>query len=270
MIPLALAVLAVVVGQPTELESFFDRFAAKHNDIEILQGRYRQEDIVPDDSLVSEGTLFMQAPRRILFRSDGAGNTILVDGRYYYDYQPDLKQLEIRDLVGDPDAERDNGNAGEESNVGNITDLFFFGFDRDTKALRKTYDVDLLSDDEPGNPPNGMRIRPKASMREDSFFQEVRVYLRAETMLPKRIHIVYDAESQTLIEILEYVEGVKPDPTLTQINVAEGTKVIQDNMVIEQSVGEGGMRFPKTEVTDQDTDSDDILQDDFQEEPAAP
>ena len=270
MIPCALTLLTVFVGQPTELESFFERFAAKHEHIKILHGRYRQEDFVPDDSLVTEGALFMQEPRRILFRADESGNTILVDGRYYYDYQPDLKQLEIKDLIGQSDQPEGGEEAEGESPAGSITDIFFFGFDGDTEALRKTYDVDLLANEIPGNPPNAMRIRPKVNHREESFFQEVRVYLSAETMLPKQIHIVYDEESQTVIDILQYNHDAKPDPKLTQINALEGTKVIQDNIVIEQSVPKGGMRFPKTDNLEQNTLSEETTSDDAQKKAATP
>ncbi len=220
-------IFAGAVSAPSEADAFFAEFAAKRAGIVVLQADYLQQDISPDETLLSLGALIYAKPRRILFRKKDSGDTILVDGRVLYSYEPGLKQLEINDL-------------GDARN----TDIFFFGFDGDTELLRESYDVALFERDGDPRGKRGLRIRPKGLSPGEAPFQEINIYLRDDDYLPYLIHITHDAYTQTSIEMSNYAINKQPKSGQTQIEVAEGTKIIENNRVIAASAP-AGMRLPE-------------------------
>jgi len=230
-----LAVLAAAEG-PDPVDAFFAEFAEKRERVHVLEARFTQEDILPEETLRSSGTVVyarsgtQPGSRRILFRYEAPdkGAAYLIDGPNLYEYQP-IPQLEIYDLGDNPQAE-----------------IFFLGFDDNTDALRKTYDVTLFAvlDRESVR---GVSIMPKKTPAgqdaEPPPFREVRLFLREGDYLPVQIHVVNDDEAQVDIRIADIQVGHTIEPGKTQITLPEGTKIFRDDEYVE-TVGPGGKRVP--------------------------
>lgn len=220
---------AAFLAGPSSPEAFFEEFAGKRQGIETLQANFVQVSILPDERLSTDGSLLYSKPRRILYRTENPERSTLVDGRYGYEYEPDIKQLVMYDLEEYPQV-----------------DAFFLGFDEDITSLRKSYQVETFevkNGDEAGK--RGIKLKPKPEDVDDAFFREVFIYLRDKDLLPYRILIDNEEDSQTVIEIDQssYVINGKVSPKQTQIFVAQDTDVVLNDEVI-RTVGEGGEYLP--------------------------
>lgn len=225
----ALLLTAVVLIAQNDTDPFFREFAEKRQGVETLQANFVQVSILPDERLSTEGSLLYSKPRRILYRTEDPERSTLVDGRYGYEYEPDIKQLVMYDLDEYPQV-----------------DAFFLGFDEDIASLRKSYQVevfDVKNGDEAGK--RGIKLKPKPEDLDDAFFREVAIYLRDKDLLPYRIVIDNEEDSQTVIEIDQssYVINGQVSAKQTQIFVAQGTDVVLNDEVI-RTVGEGGEYLP--------------------------
>ena len=210
-------------------EAFFKEFAEKRQGIETLQAKFVQVSILPEERLSTSGSLLYSKPRRILYRTEDPARSTLVDGRYGYEYEPGIKQLAMYDLEQYPQV-----------------DAFFLGFDEDLDTLRKVYQLDVFTikgGDESGK--RGIRFKPKPGEEDDAYFREIAIYLRDKDLLPYRIKIDNEEDSQTIIEIDQssYVINGKVDAKDTQIFAAEGTDVVLNDEVI-RTVGQGGEYLP--------------------------
>ena len=233
---LLLAALAAA-DVPDEIEAFFAEFAAKRECIQVLEARFTQDDVLPEETLRSTGTVVYvkggsePGVRRIVFRYEepDEGATYLIDGRRLFEYQP-IKQLEIYDLGDNPQAE-----------------IFFLGFDDNTEALRKTYNVRPFEVEDEKMGAQGVSIEPKQTPGghdgEPPPFREVRLFLREGDFLPVEIHIVNDEDAQEYIRISDVQVNHEIDRRKTQIALPEGTKIFEDDEYRE-TVGSGGKRVP--------------------------
>ncbi|HIJ73435.1 MAG TPA: hypothetical protein HPP83_04960, partial [Candidatus Hydrogenedentes bacterium] len=89
-----------------------------------------------------------------------------------------------------------------------------------------------------------LELTPKAG-DEESFFQSVRIYMRGERLLPYRIRLKTDAESEVVIEVADYRVNAPIDQSKTQFLVPEGTLIVDNGAPIE-TVGRGGKWIPET------------------------
>ncbi len=226
------ALLAVTGGPVVAddgFDAFFEAFRNKRDGIGALHAAFVQRTMLPEEVVTTEGMVYYSRPRRIVFKTHKPDTAIMVDGRRGYEYDADIEQITIFNIEDNPRA-----------------DIFFMGFDDDTEALRRVYDVSLMSvDDARGR--QGIKIMPRADSEEEAYFMEVNLYLRDADYLPYRIHIVNDAESQLFLDIEEIETSEKPNPEQARIFVPEGVVVILDDRILDR-VGEGGMYFPTSEI----------------------
>ena len=227
MIGLTALLLTAVAAPTPSFEEFFAEFARKRDGIEVLEARYTQKTIVPEEELTTEGVLLYAKPRRIVLRSADPGTCTLVDGGRVYEYEPEIKQCTIYDLEDEPEA-----------------DVFFFGFDADTEALRRAYDVAYFTTENYDQGSQGISIKPKADAAGDIYFVEVNVYLRDEDYLPYRIRVDKGEGSQVIIDVSGFQVNGSPAPEQTQLSLPEGTKIIENDTVIE-TTGPEGKRIPE-------------------------
>lgn len=229
---ITLIVLAAFAQTPTapapsaDMEKFFANFAAKRDAIQVLEAEFTQKTIYPDEILTTEGDLVFAKPRRLVFHTADPERTTLLDGKRVYEYEPEIKQATAYDIGDNPQA-----------------DIFFFGFDNDISALRKSYEVAMVTLPDETRGKNGLLIKPKAENTADSRFKEVTLYLRDEDYLPYRIRIVNDEESQVIVDFSHMTVNGKIDPARTQLSLAEGTKIIENDVPLE-TVASGGKRIP--------------------------
>lgn len=217
---------ACTAAPDTDFDAFFKEFSAKRDGVVALDASFTQTTKLPEEELTTKGSLIFIKPRRIIFHTDDPERTTLVDDRSGYEYDPEIKQLQIFDIEDNPQA-----------------DIFFLGFNSNTETLRKAYDLTLfeITDDPRGK--RGIKIKPRAESKEQAYFVEVNLFLRDEDYLPYRIHIRNDEESQVFIEVEAIDKAFRPTPQLTQIFLPQDTKVVENDRVVE-TVGAGGKRVP--------------------------
>jgi outer membrane lipoprotein-sorting protein len=224
---IALLLTATAFAAPIDFDAFFEEFSAKRDSIGVLQAEFEQRAYLPDEVLTSDGTLLYVKPRRILFRLEDPERITLIDGRTGYEYEPEVRQVLSYSLEDRPEA-----------------DVFFLGFAGDLNTLREAYDVNVFETPDETQGTRGVQIRPKPGSEEEAYFQEVDLYLRDADFLPYRIHIINDAESHTVLDFLSYTLNGDVTPEQTQIALEEGTKVVENDQVVEK-VAEGGKRIPE-------------------------
>jgi len=222
-------ILAVSIGEnDAAFDAFFADFAQKRDGIYALEARFSQQDISKEETLDSKGSIVYIKPRRIIFRyeqTDALGPTYLIDDQKAYEYEPDIQQLQIYDLKDNPQ-----------------TEIFFLGFDNDTESLKKAYNIERFTAKEPDPGAHGIILRPKN--KDEASFREVDLYLRDEDYLPYRIHIIHENDTQVDIRVKDFQINKGIEPTRTQIKLAEGTKIFEDDTFVEK-VGTGGKLTPE-------------------------
>lgn len=227
---------ASFLSAPDSVDGFFDEFAKRRADIVSLRANYTEQTITPEERFENEGTLVYAKPRRIVRRTAPPDNVvILIDDRRCFQYEPEIKQLVIYDLDADPRA-----------------NLLFLGFDSDLASLRDVYDVSLFTVEEEASGKRGILITPKPDDKQ-AWFKEVNLYLDEVDYLPYRIRMVNEDDSQLIIEVKDIKKNPALDPADTQAAIAEGTKVIKDDQVLE-TVGPGGKMVPETAKTPEKAD----------------
>jgi outer membrane lipoprotein-sorting protein len=226
-----LVAAASLLAAPDTADDFFAEFAKRRADIATLRANYTEKTVTPEEEFVTEGTLTYAKPRRIVRRTAPPDNVvILIDDRRCYQYEPEIKQLVIYELDNDPRA-----------------NLLFLGFDSDIASLREAYDVSVFSIEDQASGKKGILIKPKAGDKE-AWFKEVNLYLDEVDYLPYRIRMVNEDDSQLIIEVKDIKKNPPLDPADTQAAIAEGTKVIKDDEVLE-TVGSAGKLVPDAALT---------------------
>ena len=226
MTALILSCACLLAAPESDVDAFFREFAAKRDGIAALQAAFTQKTILPDETLEAAGTILFVKPRRIVFRTDDPERVTLVDNDRGYEYDPEIRQVQMFDIEANPRA-----------------DIFFLGFTNDINRLREAYDLTLFDVKDEPKGKRGIRIRPRADSGDEAYFVEVNLYLRDQDFLPHRIHIQNDAEAQVVIEVAEPDTAVRPEPKQTQIFVEEKTKIVENDRVREV-VGPGGQWLP--------------------------
>ena len=226
MTALILSCACLLAAPESDVDAFFREFAAKRDGIAALQAAFTQKTILPDETLEAAGTILFVKPRRIVFRTDDPERVTLVDNDRGYEYDPEIRQLQMFDIEANPRA-----------------DIFFLGFTNDINRLREAYDLTLFDVEGEPKGKRGIRIRPRADSGDEAYFVEVNLYLRDQDFLPHRIHIQNDAEAQVVIEVAEPDTAVRPEPKQTQIFIEEKTKIVENDRVREV-VGPGGQWLP--------------------------
>ena len=212
------------------VDAFFADFTKKRDAIHSLEARFAQKNISAEETVDSGGSIVYVKPQHIVLRYErpDAGTTYLIHGRRAYEYEPDIKQLQIYKLEENPQ-----------------TQIFFLGFDDNTQALREGYDVSIFETNDKPIGSRGISLRPKNAA--SSHFREVKLYLRDSDYLPYRIHIQNDDESEVETSITDFAINGKLDPDKTRIHLPEGTKIIDDDEVVE-TVGQKGKIVPEENV----------------------
>lgn len=227
-------ILATFIGaaENDAFEAFFKDFSAKRDFIQTLEARFEQVNKTPEETRATGGSVVYVKPRRIVFRYEKreVGATYVIDGYRAYEYIPEIEQVEIRDIGDNPQAE-----------------IFFLGFENNADALREAYNLELFdpqgtAESAPGAT-KGLAIRPKPQEDRPVPFKEVRLYLREIDYLPVRIHVINDEDSEALIDISDFRINEPLDPSRAQVEVPVGTKIVENDRLVE-TVDIEGRRLP--------------------------
>ena len=206
--------------------SFYEKFAAKRNEIQSLHARFTQITSTPDEIITSTGDIYYTSPKRILFRYEDAELHYLIDGLRAYEYDAELQQLQIFDMEDRPEAE-----------------AFFLGFEKNADRLSEAYHIRVTEISETGVE---LELKPRDTESETTFFQSLTLRLRAGDYLPTKIHIVNDDESDVIYDIGDFTVNDPRHKTENLIFLPEGTVII-DNDRYAETVGPGGKSVPPFE-----------------------
>lgn len=223
---LAIVSAAAFAQASDELDQFVETFAEKRDNIQSLRAPFVQKTVTPEEILTSEGEVVYMRPKRLLFRYTDPEQVYMLDNLRAYEYDPELRQLQIFDLEEQPQ-----------------TAALFLGFEEDIARLREAYNLRALVSSE-DDAPAAFEIVPKDDDPDaDAYFEKVIVYLRAQDYLPEEIHIVNSADSQTIISFKDYRVNEQMDKSDVQLFAAPGTDVIVNEEYVER-IEEPGKRFP--------------------------
>lgn len=232
--------LAAGAAADSALDAFLEDFAERRAAVENVQAIFVQDEISPDDSVRSEGTLIFVRPRRIVFRYKDPEITYLIDSLRVYEYDAEFEQVQVFDLDDDPQAE-----------------ALFLGFGSDPDRLQEAYDLLLTPALPDACGSQVLTLRPKAAADEElsqealhvddisaSLFEEARITLGGKDLLPCRIEIINDADSRVVINIVEYRVNKPIESDADRLNLPEGTRIIE-NEVLTETVGSEGVFLPR-------------------------
>jgi outer membrane lipoprotein-sorting protein len=230
---LALLLTLTSLGQTDALfEKFFDTFAENRDAIKSFQAQFTQDTITPDEVITSTGTIIYTNPKRLVFRYDDPELIYIIAGQRFYDYDPELEQLQIFKIEDRPEAE-----------------AFFLGLSDDTDRLQEAYTIKILPPIDPERGGVGLLLLPQPREGEEPLFERIVLQLDPEHFLPSQIHIVSDEESEVLYALDEFVINGPLDIEKTHMLLPEGTDIIADDEFIE-TVGPGGKRMPEADTTE--------------------
>ena len=228
---LALILALAPFGQTDTLfEKFFDGFAENRDAIQTLQTRFTQESITPDETLVSTGTIVYTNPKRLVFRYDDPALVYIIEGDRFYDYDPEIEQLQVFKIEDRPEAE-----------------AFFLGLSKDTDRLQEAYTIQLLPPVDPKRGGASLLLLPRQKEGEEPLFERIILQLDPEHFLPSQIHIVSDEESEVLYALEAFTINEPLAIEITHILLPEGTDIIIDDEFIE-TVGPGGKYMPEIDA----------------------
>lgn len=222
---IAMAVMSAAQPLPS-MDDFLTDFSAKRDKIQALRAEFRQENITADESEVVNGTIFYANPRRIIFHYAKPPLAYVFDDLHVYEYDEEAKQVLSHQLSDDPQ-----------------TEALFIGFGESSKRLQEAYNTELFRPSELECGVIGLILRPKGNP-EEAPFKEIRLFLRQEDYLPCRVQIQNDEESSVLIDIPKYDVNPAYKPENTQVKVAEGTEIFQNDQY-QETAGPGGNWIPE-------------------------
>lgn len=215
---LVLVGLLQIGADAVSVDDFLDELARMRTELRALEARLVMENITPEERVESTGTVLYVRPQRIVFRiltpsGDSVAQVFLVDKSRIYEYDAEIRQLQIYD--------RDDNREME---------ALFAAFESDPKILRRQYEIELF---EPGDASDrsvqGIMLRHKESEQGgENLFERVRVYLRAGDLLPTRIHIINDADSEAILNLDDLEVNPPIEPYADRIAVPKGVKVIEN------------------------------------------
>ena len=224
---LVLALSANDAAGDESLEAFFVTFAERRNAIEVLEARFVQTTVTPDEVVISEGGIVYVRPKRLIFRYDDPVLVYMIDALNAYEFDPELEQVQIFAIEDRPESE-----------------AFYLGFENNVERLQEAYDLNILPPDEAASGEWTLEIKRKIGDDEESFFETVTLRLRESDFLPVAIHIINDSESHVEFIITDFKINEPLGRETTHINLPEGT-VIVDNDVFAGTVGPEGLQLPR-------------------------
>lgn len=239
MTPAVLTIALLLAAIPS-VDEFFQQFAQRRDRIEVFNATFFQVNVTPDETLRSVGEIAYVNPRRVMFTYRDPAAVFLYDGARVYEYDAELEQVEIYDVEDSPQAE-----------------ALFIAFDSDTARLREAYDAAILEAGPDGCGEFQLRLVPKAAPEHADDnppeeteivqpFRELRMYLQGADWLPCRVVAEIDEESAVTIEIQNARVNNRrggPPPSLLQFHVPEGTRIIENESLVE-TVGPEGKNIP--------------------------
>jgi len=247
---LALILALAPIGQTDGLfEKFFEGFAKNRDAIQTLQAHFTQETITPDETLTTTGTIVYTNPKRLVFRYDDPALVYIIEGNRFYDYDPEIEQLQIFNIEDRPEAE-----------------AFFLGLSKDTDRLQEAYTIQLLPPVDPKRAGASLQLLPRQKEGEEPLFERIILQLDPEHFLPSQIHIVSDEESEVLYVLDAFTINEPLSLENTHIFLLEGTDIIRDDEFVE-TVGPGGKYMPEASPEPDDASIETPLS---AQEPSAP
>ena len=241
---LVATVLMLVSGvqEPPTLDALLAELPEKRQGISTLEASFLQEKILPDERERTSGRVRYAKPRRIQFEYDEPEMVYLVDDRTVYGYDVELEQVQVHHLTDAPEAE-----------------ALFLGFTEDVAALRKAFDMEILDARVVEGAVAALELRPKATAQDkpaasepapdeteaepDHYFERVRLYLRGKDYLPCLIHVIFDADSEVVLQFRDMQVNPAAAEDQLQILIPEGTMIIE-NEELAEVVGPEGKRLP--------------------------
>ncbi|MBI2425634.1 MAG: outer membrane lipoprotein carrier protein LolA [Candidatus Hydrogenedentes bacterium] len=228
MIIASILTLAPLFTASAVSDEFLNEFMKKRAAIQVVTGSFNQRSTVGEDVEETPGTVLFAAPHRIRLHTTTPDLTVMLDNKRVFEYEPGIQQLRIFDLDDSPESA-----------------IFFLSFNNDLNELDKAYDITLEENVESPQGSRAMHLRPKTSDPDQAFFKSVAVYIRDDTFLPWRVIIQHDDESKVELEFTEYTLNPALDVKDTQMEIAEGTRVIDNDVVTIDAVPAGGLRMPE-------------------------
>lgn len=230
-----LVCLWAATAEPVQtVDEFFATFSKKRDTVQTLEASFTQENVTPEETKKTSGVVYYVKPRRIMFRYTDPQTTYLVDGQTVYQYETDLKQVQIIDLEDDPQ-----------------TEAFFLGFDDNTDRLKEAYTITLFTPDVKSCGSKGLVLVPKPMAedlkRDQKYFEQVRIALDDARYLPCHIEIVNDKDSKVLITITGVKLNADSSMKDLKIKVPEGTAIIENDDLVE-TTGPDGAWLPRSPI----------------------
>ena len=238
-------VLMLVSGaqEGITLDTLLAELPRKRQGIATLEADFIQEKILPDERERTSGRVCYAKPRRIRFEYAEPEMVYLIDDRTVYGYDVELEQVQIHHLTDAPEAE-----------------ALFLGFTENVAALRKAFDMEILDPSVVEGAVAALELRPKAkaddkpaglgenpeeaeATNRDHYFERVRLYLRGKDYLPCLIHVVFDADSEVVVQFGDMKVNPETGKERLQMRVPEGTMIIENEELVEV-VGPGGTLLP--------------------------
>lgn len=232
------AVLAEPVPDGDALASFLAEFTEQRAGIRAVKAHFTQTTVSPDETMHSEGTVIYARPKRLIFRYDDPDLVFVLDDLRSYEYDAELKQLQIIDLDEQPHSE-----------------AFYLGFEGNPARLLEAYHVSFLRPGDDESTAGIIALKPKDA--ENAYFLRATLRFRRGDYLPQEIHIENDESSNVVIEISDYKVNDEFDASELQIYVPEGTTVIDNEQFVE-IVGASGKYFPAAAVPWREVESEAI------------
>lgn len=215
---------------PLDLDEFFVEFAQKREKIQRLRAPFTQLTVTPDETFTSTGHIIYARPKQMILYYDGGedgGDAVVyvTDGKVYYEYDEESRQLQSWEIEDRPD-----------------TEALFLGFSDDSARLREAYQIILRPPEDAGGGVE-LELRPLDPGSGESEFEKIVLQLREEDLLPAKIHLVNDAESNTTIVIGVFAIN-RAEGSEVFLLVPEGTEILHDEEYVE-TAGPGGVRIPR-------------------------
>jgi outer membrane lipoprotein-sorting protein len=212
--------LAFMLAQPaTDFDAFFEEFAQKRDAIGSVQADFEQIVETPDETYTKTGQIAYKDPRQLAFRYDDPAQTLIMIDRTIYDYDVEVRQLNVQEVEDLKEAE-----------------ALFLAFENNPDRLRELYDITVENNPDTSRAECASRaiiLEPKAAEAEaPGMFERSVLYLREQDFLPCMIHV----ESQDTISYF-YIRNYRINETMDQgalsIVLPEGVSVVYNDILVD-------------------------------------
>jgi len=220
-------ILAVLISTATlyadmTTHDFLRDLSSKRKEFSVVKANLKIENITPEQTTESHGSLTYVRPNRLVFRIFSGSTTeqtqvFLVDKSRLFEYDSSIQQMQIYDLSDNIDIQ-----------------ALLFAFENDLTKLEEHYRVSLF---EPGDAADratqGLMLEPKEDAQHDTrLFERIRIYFREKDLLPTLIHVINDADSEAIM----YLNDIQVVDTIVehedQIAAPKGTTIIENDQKV--------------------------------------